>query len=88
MASDVVTVRLGPDVKDRLETLSRATRRSKSFLAAEAIERYLDEEAAFIAAVSEGLDQADRGEVVSHESVAAWIDSWGTGRERPKPEPE
>ena len=40
--SDVMTVRVEPDVKQRLEKLAKATARTKSFLAAEAIRAYLD----------------------------------------------
>ena len=36
--STTMTVRIENDVKDRLEGLAAATQRSKSFLAAEAIE--------------------------------------------------
>lgn len=69
MNSAVVTVRLDQETKAKLESLSRATRRSKSFLAAEAIGRYIADEAAFIAAVEEGIAAADRGELLDHEEV-------------------
>ncbi len=86
--SAVVTVRLAANVKQRLDKLARATRRSKSFLAAEAIERYVADEAEFLAAVEEGVAQADAGQVVSHDRVSAWVHSWGTDTETPKPDPE
>ena len=41
--SDVMTVRVEPEVKQRLEKLAKATARTKSFLTAEAIRAYLDE---------------------------------------------
>ncbi|MEO5336195.1 MAG: hypothetical protein H7841_04765 [Magnetospirillum sp. WYHS-4] len=83
MSSAVVTVRLGQETKSRLESLSKATRRSKSFLAAEAIERYVADEAAFIAAVEEGIAAAERGELVSHEDILADLDRHRAQRRGP-----
>jgi len=40
--STTMTVHLKPEVKDKLDALARDTKRSKSHLASEAIERYVD----------------------------------------------
>lgn len=80
-ASAVVTVRIDPAVRRKLERLAKETRRSKSFLAAAAITQYIESEAAFLAAVEAGVKAANAGDLVEHEDVAAWVDSWG-GRER------
>jgi predicted transcriptional regulator len=40
--SVIVTVRLGADLKAKLEALAQTTKRSKSHLAAEAIAAYVD----------------------------------------------
>ena len=53
----VISVHTKPETSQRLDELAALTRRSKSFLANEAIERYLKEEEAFIASVKKG--QAD-----------------------------
>ena len=45
MESAVITLRVKSKTKAKLDKLAEATRRSKSFLAAEAIERYLEVEA-------------------------------------------
>ena len=42
MESSVLTLRINNDTKDKLDKLASATHRSKSFLAAEAINRYLE----------------------------------------------
>ena len=68
-----VTFHTSPDVKARLERLATATRRSKSFLTNEAVERYLADEEAFIAGVHEGLDQADAGQFVSTSDLKAGL---------------
>ncbi|MEM1399676.1 MAG: CopG family transcriptional regulator, partial [Pseudomonadota bacterium] len=48
-----------------------ATRRTKSFLSNEALERYLSEEEDFLNAVNEGLKDAEAGRVSSLEVVQA-----------------
>ena len=42
MSSTTVSVRIDPVIKKRLEKLAKSTGRSRSFLAAEAINEYLD----------------------------------------------
>ena len=38
-----------------------------------------------IAAIDEGIRAADAGQVVPHEDVAAWVQSWGHPTELPMP---
>ena len=45
MESSVLTLRVSNKTKTKLNKLAEATQRSKSYLAAEAIERYLEVEA-------------------------------------------
>ena len=47
-----------------------------------------EEEAAFLAAVDEGIADADAGRVIPYEKVRAWLESWGTDNELPPPECE
>lgn len=86
-ASEVVTVRLDPALKGRLDALALSTQRSKSWLAAAAIERYVAEESWQIteiqAAVTKAADPDTRW--VSGEAISAWLDSWGTENELPTP---
>lgn len=82
-----VTFHTSPDVKERLDRLATVTRRSKSFLTNEAVERYLSEEEAFVAAVEEGLAQANAGELIDHDRAAAYLQSLGTDRPLPMPKP-
>jgi len=74
-SSTTMTIRLKPELKGRLEKLSGMTRRSNSFLAAEAIEAYVTQELEFMEMVQEGLDAVERGEVHSHEEVMAEMDA-------------
>lgn len=65
----VISVHTKPEVSERLDTLSSVTRRSKSYLANEAIERYLSEEESFIASVKQGIADADAGRVYTTEEL-------------------
>jgi RHH-type transcriptional regulator, rel operon repressor / antitoxin RelB len=80
--STTLTVRLDRSVKKRLEAAATRVRRSKSFLAAEAIEEYLAVQEWQIEAIRRGMEAADRGELVSHDQVKAWAKSITTGRRR------
>ncbi len=85
MSSTTFTVRVDPEVKKRLEKLAKSTGRSRSFLAAEALNDYLDVNEWQVAGVKEAIASLDRGEGVPHEEVKDWVKSWGRKRERPVP---
>ncbi len=65
----VVTARIGAALKAKLEALSRATKRSKSYLAAEAIAAYVELNEWQIAEIEAGIAELDRGEVLSDEEA-------------------
>ncbi len=71
MQSSVLTIRVSPETREQLEKLARATQRSKSYLAAEAIEKYLALEAWQVAEVEQALREADAGEFASEDELAA-----------------
>ncbi|MGB7416545.1 MAG: ribbon-helix-helix protein, CopG family [Thermosynechococcaceae cyanobacterium] len=74
-----ITVRLDAQLKQTLEALSKSTQRSKSWLAAEAIAAYVDQEAWQLQQVEEALQQAEQPDAqwVPHEKVSAWLNTWG-----------
>ena len=65
----VISVHTKPETSNRLARLAQVTRRSKSFLANEAIERYLSQEEAFVTGIKNGLAQAETG--AGHSTPAA-----------------
>lgn len=67
--STIVTVRVAPKVAKRLEKLAESMDRSKSYLAAEAIEEYLNIHEWHIEAIKQGMAEIDRGEVMDWEVV-------------------
>ena len=76
--SDVMTIRVDGEIKQRLEKLSKATARTKSFLAAEAIRFYLDVNEWQIKEIEAGLHEADAGDFASEEEVEAIFSKWRT----------
>jgi RHH-type transcriptional regulator, rel operon repressor / antitoxin RelB len=85
MRSATFTVRVDAAAKRRLERLAKSTGRSRSFLAAEAINEYLDVNEWQVAGIKQAIASLDRGEGISHEQVKDWITSRGSGRESPIP---
>ena len=70
MESAVLTLRLNTEIKDKLDKLASATQRSKSFLAAEAINRYLEVEAWQISEIQKALKEADTGDFANNDELA------------------
>lgn len=85
MPSSTFTVRVDQAAKKRLEKLAKSTGRSRSFLAAEAINEYLDVNEWQVSGIRRAIASLDRGEAVSNEQVREWVESWGSDRERPVP---
>jgi len=67
--SDPLTLRLERRLKTRLDRLAKATDRSRAWLAAEAVKHYLELNEWQIAAIREGVRDAEKGRFVSHERL-------------------
>ena len=74
--STTMTVRLENDVKDRLDALAEATQRSKSFLAAEAIRSYVENNEWQIGEIQAALKEVDAGDFAGDEEVNALARKW------------
>ncbi len=81
-STTTMTIRIGADVKDKLDRLARSSRRSKSFLAAEAVAGFVERELEIIEGLQRGLADVERGRVVSHEQAVAEIDEVINAAER------
>jgi RHH-type rel operon transcriptional repressor/antitoxin RelB len=76
---------LSRQLKDRLERLAESTKRSKSYLAAEAIAEYVDGNAWQVEEIRKAVQKADAGgPFVSEEDAARYLDALARG-EDPKP---
>jgi RHH-type rel operon transcriptional repressor/antitoxin RelB len=85
MPSTTFSVRVESGIKKRLEKLAKSTGRSRSFLAAEALNVYLDLNEWQVAGITQAMVSLDRGEGIPHNEVEDWVKSWGRKRERPVP---
>jgi predicted transcriptional regulator len=84
-----ITVRLNAKLKAQLEALAHSTQRSKSWLAAEAIAAYIEQESWQVQAIEAAVQQADTPETewMNHEDVSSWLKTWGTEDETTTPCP-
>lgn len=71
METAILTLRVPVEVKQQLDKLADATHRSKSWLAGEAIQRYLDLEAWQIGEITQALTEADAGDFATDDELAA-----------------
>jgi RHH-type transcriptional regulator, rel operon repressor / antitoxin RelB len=76
MPSSTFSVRVDANAKKRLEQLAKNTGRSRSFLAAEAINEYLDVNEWQVTGIKRAIEAADRGDLIPHDQVKAWVESW------------
>jgi predicted transcriptional regulator len=76
MKAQTVSARLNPDTAKKLELLAKATTRSKSYLVAEAIETYVDEQAWQIEAIKDGIQEADKGQFATDKEVEKTFKRW------------
>jgi len=74
--SAVLTLRLDAKLKSRLDRLSKATQRSRSFVAAEAIREYVTLNEWQIGEIKKALGEADRGEFATPQEVQRTIKKW------------
>ena len=88
MASSPFSLRLSPDLKERLDAVAESEDRSASYVTTKAIEAFLDARDAKDRAIRAAIEEADKGIFVSSEAVDRWMESWGTDNELPMPEPD
>lgn len=74
--STTMTIRLEDEVKDRLDRLADSTSRSKSYLAAEAIREFVENNEWQIAEIRAALNEADAGDFASDKDVTALAKKW------------
>jgi predicted transcriptional regulator len=71
MVASTVTIRLGADLREKLDRIARDTRRSRSVLVARAVAAFVDRELQVVDGIRRGLADAKAGRVVPHEEVVA-----------------
>jgi RHH-type transcriptional regulator, rel operon repressor / antitoxin RelB len=76
--NETLSIRLDPETRKRLDSLSKRSRRSKSSLASEAIAAFVDSEEWRIEEIQKGIQELDSGRGIPHHRVSSWLKSWGS----------
>ena len=76
-----LSLRISEQKARQIETLAKATDRSKSWLLEQALDAYLETQSWQVARIERGLAEIERGEGRPHEGVAEWLSGWGRDRE-------
>lgn len=69
----VLTTRVSNELSARIDELAEAMERSRAWVIAKAIERYVEEELEFIAAIREGERDFEEGRTFTQEEVEAML---------------
>lgn len=79
-----LSIRVPSNARDQLEELANATGRTKSFLAAEAIEYYLATQSWQVKAIEKSVKKANskKAKFIDHQKVSDWLNSWGSKNEQ------
>jgi len=70
MATAILTLRVPEETKAKLDKLAQATHRSKSYLAEEAIARYLDLEAWQVGEIEQAIQEAEQDDFANPADLA------------------
>ena len=74
--STTMTIRLEPELKQRLDQLAEATQRSKSFLAAEALRDFIELNEWQIQEITDAIKEADEGDFANSKEVDQFFAKW------------
>ena len=67
------TVRVSDTIAEKLETIAQKSDRSRAYMAAEAIEEYVERQEWQLVEIEAGLAEAESGDVASSEQLATVI---------------
>ena len=70
--TSLISVRSVSEIAERLQHLADSVNRSKSYLAAEALEEYLDMHEWQIQAIHQGIGEVEKGDVTSFAEVKTY----------------
>ncbi|AHE56623.1 CopG family ribbon-helix-helix protein [Sphingomonas sanxanigenens] len=73
MNNAAITVNLDAATLALVDAAAKARGISREALAAEAIQRFVERDAEFVAFVQEGIDDADSGNLISQEDMESWF---------------
>jgi predicted transcriptional regulator len=67
--TETMTIRVSSELKAQLDRIAEATQRSRSFLAGEAISRFVMSEAKIVEGIKAGMADISEGRVMTHEAA-------------------
>jgi predicted transcriptional regulator len=73
-AKPILNVRLAPETLRKLDAVAAATRRTRSFIANEALEAWIDREIEIIEDLRAGFEEIRQGKGIPHERAMRDID--------------
>jgi len=79
-ASCTLSVRVASSLRKQLDEIALAEGRTRSFIAEEALKRYVKEESWQVQAIHSALEKAESEEAkfAEHGAVKDWLKTWGT----------
>ena len=80
MTKAVITARIDADTLAALDALAARRERTRAWIVAKAIERYVEAETAFDAFLQEGEDAIARGDYLTHDELVAEIEAMRLGK--------
>lgn len=83
--TETLSIRVDSTTKARLDALARRSKRSKSFLAAEAITAFIETEEWQFGEIQAGIAELNTGKGIPHEKVSTWMKAWGKKAETKAP---
>lgn len=76
-----MSVRIPDSLEQQLSYLAESTGRTKSWLAKQALQDYLEKESWHIAEINKALKEADLGDFASNEEVSFIFNKWGVNED-------
>ena len=74
--STTISARINDEIFSKLDKLSKATNRSKSYLAAEAIQKYIDDQSWQIEAINTAINDAKAGNFANDKEISKSKEKW------------
>jgi len=80
-----LSTRIPPGLKAGLTDLAEMTDRPIAWHVNQALAQYVELNRWQVKAIKKGLASAKARRLIPHDQVVAWVESWGTDNELPKP---
>lgn len=88
MASDRITIRVKPELKQWFEQQAKRKDRSVGYIVAQSMEQTKRNSEARDQVIRDAMAEADKGVFISEEKMTEWFLSLDTENELPPPEPD